>query len=92
MPVYQFQALDAQGRTRKGTLEADTLKAARTALRAQQLVPMEVQALNADQLARGSGLNRALFVPKAFNSTTLAVWTRQLAGLPGAGLPIERAL
>ena len=28
MPVYQFQALDAQGRTRKGTLEADTLKAA----------------------------------------------------------------
>ena len=92
MPVYQFQALDAQGRTRKGTLEADTLKAARTALRAQQLVPMDVQALNADQLARGSGLNRALFVPRAFNSTALAVWTRQLAGLVSAGLPIERAL
>ena len=92
MPVYQFQALDAQGRTRKGTLEADTLKAARAALRAQQLVPMQVQALNAEQLARGSGLNRALFVPKAFNSTALAVWTRQLAGLVSAGLPIERAL
>ncbi len=92
MPIYQFQALDANGRSRKGTLEADTLKAARAALRAQQLVPMQVQALSAEQAARGSGLNRALFVPRAFNSTTLAVWTRQLAGLVSAGLPLERAL
>ena len=27
-----------------------------------------------------------------FNSTTLSVWTRQMAGLVGAGLPLERAL
>ena len=29
---------------------------------------------------------------RTFGSTTLAVWTRQLAGLVGAGLPLERAL
>lgn len=29
---------------------------------------------------------------KVFNATNLAVWTRQLAGLVGSGLPLERAL
>ncbi len=29
---------------------------------------------------------------RIFNSTTLAVWTRQIAGLVSSGLPLERAL
>ena len=29
---------------------------------------------------------------RVFNATGLAVWTRQLAGLVGSGLPLERAL
>ncbi len=29
---------------------------------------------------------------RVFNATSLAVWTRQLAGLVGSGLPLERAL
>jgi general secretion pathway protein F len=37
-------------------------------------------------------LNRAIFVSRTFNAGALAVWTRQLAGLVNAGLPIERAL
>ena len=32
------------------------------------------------------------FTRKVFNNTSLTVWTRQLAGLVGAGLPLERAL
>ena len=35
MPAFSFEALDAQGQTRKGMLEADTAKAARSQLRAQ---------------------------------------------------------
>ena len=90
MPAYQYQALDDSGKTRKGTLEAETQKAARAALRQRGLVPLEVQALQAG--TQGSGLNRPLFAGKAFDRTTLAVWTRQLAGLVAAGLPVERAL
>ena len=90
MPAYQYQALDDSGKTRKGTLEAETQKAARAALRQRGLVPLEVQALQAG--TQGSGLNRPLFAGTAFDRTTLAVWTRQLAGLVAAGLPVERAL
>lgn len=90
MPAYQYQALDDSGKTRKGTLEAETQKAARAALRQRGLVPLEVQALQAG--TQGSGLNRPLFAGKAFDRTTLTVWTRQLAGLVAAGLPVERAL
>ncbi|WP_347615048.1 type II secretion system F family protein, partial [Comamonas thiooxydans] len=46
--------------------------------------------------AAGKGQGRAgasgWFTRPVFNSTSLAVWTRQLSGLVSSGLPIERAL
>ncbi len=44
MPVYSFQALTAEGATRKGIIEADTARSARVMLRAQALVPLDVGA------------------------------------------------
>ena len=43
MPAYQYEALDAQGNTAKGVIEADTAKAARGLLRSQALVPLAVE-------------------------------------------------
>jgi general secretion pathway protein F len=100
MPAYAFEALDADGRTRKGVLEADTVKAARAALRLQSLVPLNVAAVGAGDAAGRPGepqggttswLGR-LLAPRVFSRTALAVWTRQVAGLVAAGLPLERAL
>jgi general secretion pathway protein F len=91
MPAYQFEALDAQGNTRKGVMEADSAKSARSMLRAQALVPIAMDAVTGDATT-GGGLNVTLFGGRVFNSTTLAVWTRQVAGLVAAGLPLERAL
>ena len=88
MPAYTFEALDAQGKARTGVLEAENAKAARSQLRTQGLVPLGVTALAASvQTAGASRWSR-----RVFNSTGLSVWTRQLAGLVGAGLPLERAL
>ena len=88
MPAYSFEALDPQGQTRRGVLEADTAKHARSQLRAQDWVPLKVDL----QQAAKTGLQTVVWESKVFGNDALAVWTRQLAGLVTAGLPLERAL
>jgi general secretion pathway protein F len=89
VPVYSFEALTAGGDTRKGVIEADSVKAARSTLRGQALVPLKVESVSAgDAQAAGQGG----FKRRAFNASGLTIWTRQLAGLVSAGLPLERAL
>ena len=51
MPAFSFEALDAAGQTRKGTIDADSPKAARSLLRAQALVPLAVEALASNTAA-----------------------------------------
>jgi general secretion pathway protein F len=92
MPAYAYEALDAQGATQKGLIDADTARAARSLLRARALVPMSVEPAMAAEGGKGTGLNMTLWGGQVFNATTLAVWTRQLAGLVAAGLTLERAL
>jgi general secretion pathway protein F len=89
MPAYKFEALDAAGKTQSGLLEADNAKAARSQLRAQALVPLSVAAVGA---STAEGRAAARFGRRVFSPTSLAVWTRQLAGLVVSGLPLERAL
>ena len=94
MPVYSFEALTAEGQTRKGVIEADSARAARGMLRAKSMVPLNVQALDAHAAAgqSGAGGGTSRLKKRVFNATHLAIWTRQLAGLVSSGLPLERAL
>ena len=95
MPAFSFDALDAQGQPRKGTIEADTARAARSLLRAQALVPLAVELLGANPGANAGqapSWSERLLTRAVFNATSLAMWTRQLAALVASGLPLERAL
>ncbi|WP_332748841.1 type II secretion system inner membrane protein GspF [Hydrogenophaga sp.] len=93
MPAYTFEALDAQGATQKGLIDADTARSARSMLRARALVPLQVEpATGGGTQVKSSGLNVTLWGGRVFSATSLAVWTRQIAGLVAAGLPLERAL
>ncbi len=92
MPAFTFEALDAQGTVRKGTLDADTARAARSALRAQSLVPLSVQVVGASSAGTGEPARSGWFSGRVFDAGALAVWTRQLAGLVSASLPLERGL
>ncbi len=97
MPVYSFEALTAEGQSRKGVIDADSAKAARGMLRAQALVPIKLETVGADASslpgaggAQQPGSRRGR--RRVFNATGLGIWTRQLAGLVSSGLPLERAL
>lgn len=88
MPAYRFEALDGAGKSQTGLVEADNAKAARSQLRARELVPLTVTPVG---MAANDGAGPR-FTRRVFNSTGLAIWTRQLAGLVGSGLQLERAL
>ena len=96
MPAYSFEALSSEGDTRKGIIDADTARAARSQLRAQGLVPLTVESVGAAGAASGtsgrSPKDIVLWESRIFSSNELAIWTRQIAGLVTSGLPLERAL
>jgi general secretion pathway protein F len=88
MGAFAYQALDAEGRTQTGVLQADTARAARSLLRDKGLSPLEVTpATEANQGNGIPGLGR-----RGLSATQLVVLTQQLATLIRAGLPIDEAL
>jgi general secretion pathway protein F len=89
MPAYSYAALNAQGHTEQGVVEADSERAARSQLRSQALVPLKVLAVAAPKARPG---DIVLWTARVFSRTDVVVWTRQLASLVAAGLPLERAL
>ena len=95
MPAYSFEALSANGETRKGIIDADSARTARGLLRAQALVPLAVELVGAGAVGTqtaGTSGNTTLWSKRVFSATALAIWTRQIAGLVVSGLPLERAL
>ena len=90
MPAYTYEAITESGATERGVVEADSERAAKSQLRAQSLIPLKL-ALMAQDKPRSPG-DVVLWQARAYSRTDLVVWTRQLASLVGAGLPLERAL
>ncbi len=86
MPAFRYEAVDAAGASRKGVVNADSARAARADLRGQGLVPIAVDQI-ATEAAAGAG--RAL--RGHLSTTELALFTRQLASLLEASLPLEQA-
>lgn len=85
MPAFAYQALDASGKTQRGVLQGDTARAVRQTLRERGLNPLAVTPI--DERQRSSPLGR-----RGLSAPQLALFTRQLATLLAAGLPIDEAL
>ncbi|MCG6890981.1 MAG: type II secretion system inner membrane protein GspF [Gammaproteobacteria bacterium] len=86
MAAYEYQAVDAKGKTQKGLIEADTARQARQQLRGMNLMPLEVGVVSSRESDTGKRRSR-----DKLNVQTLSLITRQLATLISAGQPIESA-
>ena len=88
MGAYEYTALDAAGREKKGVLEGDTAKHVRQLLRERELLPVTVTEAAREEARR----QRKFGIARGASATDLALLTRQLATLTKAGLPLEEAL
>jgi general secretion pathway protein F len=89
MPAFSYEAVDATGATKKGVVNSDSARAARQELRAQGLTPISVDTI-ATQLDAAGQTKRSAF-GDSLSTNELALFTRQLASLLEASLPLEQA-
>ncbi|HSM92736.1 MAG TPA: type II secretion system inner membrane protein GspF [Anaeromyxobacteraceae bacterium] len=92
MPVFQYKALDAAGKTVQGLKEADSPKTLRAVLKRDGVFLTEVLGAQEQkaQAARDVSVKRVIL--GRVSATDLAIMTRQFAVLVGAGIPLVESL
>jgi len=83
MGAYQYQALKKSGNTCKGVIEADSQRHARQLLRDQGLIPTLILPPQSSHLIKRKD---------KLSTQDLSLFTRQLATLLAAGIPVEESL
>ena len=87
MPSFEYEALDASGRSRRGVVNADSARLARGELRRLHLTPVAISAPREKE----GGADGSKKTPK-IGGSELVNLTRQIAVLIGASTPLEEAL
>ena len=82
MSAFRYEAVDAQGRLRQGSLDGDNLRAVLERLRADGLTPTAV-----DAAPERDATSRAKLPAAA-----LSLFTQQLATLVQSGMPLDQSL
>ena len=91
MPAFRYEAVDAAGITSKGVVQADSPRAARSDLKARGLLPLALEAIIGQVDEQGRALARGWRWGEKLSTHELALFTRQLASLLEAQLPLEQA-
>ncbi|MBE9568033.1 MAG: type II secretion system inner membrane protein GspF [Proteobacteria bacterium] len=96
MAAFDYIALDAKGKERKGVIEGDSARAIRQQLRDKGLMPLEIteskKKAQARKSSKGGGFQFSQLVQRGISATELALLTRQLATLIQAALPLDETL
>lgn len=91
MAAFEYQALDANGKTVKGITTGDHPKQVRDELRAQGLVPLDVKGVS-DTAANKSDKKGNAARKIKIKPNDLSILTRQMATLLESGMTVEETL
>ncbi len=92
MPVYEYSALDSNGKKMKGVLDADSMVAARQKIRQAGRYPVDIRETVPKARQSKKGGFFSLQSGPRVKQQEIHVATRQLATLLGAGIPLVPAL
>ena len=99
MPVYAYRGMTNAGRATRGFVDADNAKAARAKLRRDGVYPTEINESGRSEAATAATPTAeqrrfALSLPsfRRISGMDLALATRQLSTLAGAGIPLVESL
>jgi len=93
MAAFDYIALDAQGKEKKGVVEGDTARQVRQVLRDKGLTTLEItESRKKAQASNDKAKSVPGFLQRGISSTELALLTRQLATLIQAALPLDETL
>ena len=90
MPRYRFEAMSYAGKSERGSVEGESVRAVRQALMAKQLVPVSVELET--EWGKQYFWSRWFSKSKPLSRAELAMLTKQVAILVRSGVPIEEAL
>lgn len=92
MAIFQYKAVTPSGEVMEGVLDADSQPAAISRLQAQGYIPIRAQEAAAGGAAtKSAGRGFSLFGSRV-KEENIAVFTRELATLLRAGLPLDRCM
>jgi len=91
MAAFEYTALDKKGREKKGVVEGDTARQVRQSLREKGLMPLQIDTA-AQQEKKQQAKPVRMSSRRGISATDLALFTRQLATLVRAALPLDEAL
>ncbi|MDT8380065.1 MAG: type II secretion system inner membrane protein GspF [Desulfotignum sp.] len=94
MAVFEYKALNTKGKKITGLVDADSLQAARSRLRDQELYPVNMAQISSGKNEK-AGSHRIRFSGVGFSkirSSDIAMVTRLLATLLSAGFPLVKAV
>ncbi|HBV76273.1 MULTISPECIES: type II secretion system inner membrane protein GspF [Vibrio] len=89
MAAFEYKALDAKGKQKKGILEGDNARQVRQRLKEKGLMPTEVIETKAKAQ---NAKNRGFSFQRGISTNELALITRQLSTLVQAGMPLEECI
>ncbi|MFP4531217.1 MAG: type II secretion system inner membrane protein GspF [Desulfobacterales bacterium] len=94
MPIYEYNALNIKGKTVSDIIDADSTAAARQKLRSANIYPISIKEVYERDVKKESRLSAFLTKPLSarVKPAELAMMTRQLATLLGAGFPLVSAI